>query len=487
MALPKPLSQKPTGMPQMRRKSALRTASGSVQEQFLERVRAVAAEPALALPVAIGSEPAPIAKLRRRLESGALGFAARFDKEILGAIRVAQEIARQETAPVLLDARVDGNRRFFLARGHVRRLVHLGIQNWDDPLALMLAYGPLASKHGLWMFAGRELWSTGTAPTPPPEWWEDFAARTGLALAGDSDRSCPHADRPRLELRFSGGPALLACGPCGKRAGHLHGHLSQRVLRGSGPARPVELAVVLPDGRRPALLDALQALYRAGRLDEQGILEQSSRGGHGDAKFELAGHAYSDQGAFLAALDLADWEREPVRILTADGHRGATRNVADILAAHRERLPAAVAHILGGDDGFAARHPDVEARSLLRLAHDEATLRERSRGLPELTRLGPVGAWLDGLARDQRRLDRAAFLQRIRRDVATGAHPTHLFAVLVALGLDLEGERFLSHDAKEAGRSLAPLAKAMLEASGDAYAVALGEFLRESGTGETVA
>ncbi len=470
----------------MRRKSALRTASGSVQEQFLERVRTVANDPAVVLPVAVGAEPAPLTKLRRRLESGKLGFAARFDKEILGAIRVAQEIARQNAAPILLDARVDGNRRFFLARGHVRRLVHLGIQNWDDPLALMLAYGPLASKHGLWMFAGRELWSTGASPAPPSEWWEDLAARTGLTLSGETDRSCPHADRPRLELRFAGGPALIVCGPCGKRVGHLHGHLSQRVLRGAGPARPVELAVVLPDCRRPLLLDALQELYRAGRLDEQGLLEQASRGGHGDAKFELAGHAYPDQDAFLAALSLADWEREPVRILTAEGHRGATRNVADILAAHRDRLPAAVVHILGGDDGFAARHPDVEARSLLRLAHDEAVSRERTFGLPELARLGPVGSWLDGLARDHRRLDRAAFLQRIRRDAANAAHPAHLFAVLVALDLTMEGERFLSHDAKEAGRSLAPLAKAMLEASGDAYTVALSDFLRESGTGETV-
>ena len=486
MALPKPLSQKPTGMPQMRRKSALRTASGNVQEQFLERVRAVVADPTLVLPVSVGDEHPAIAKLRERLESGKLGFVARFDKGLLGALRAVEELAKRESAPVLLDARIDGNRRFFLTLGHVQRLVLLGVQNWDDPLALMLAYGPLATDEGLWFFAGRELWCTGAAPTPPPEWWDDLAERTGLALLGEGDRSCPHPDRPRLELRFPGGPALSACGPCAKRAGHLHGHLSQRALRGAGPARPVELVVAMPDGRRLPLLDRLDAFYRAGRLDEQRLVEQTMRGAASDAKFELAGHAYADQDAFLAALDLADWEREPVRILTADGHRGASRSVSDILAAHRDRLPSAVASLLPDDAEFAARHADVEARSLFRLARDEATTRERTRGLPELARPGPVGAWFDGLARDHRRLDRAAFLQRVRREASHPAHPTHFFAALVALGLELEGERFLAHDAKEAGRSLAPLAKLVLEASGDAYVAALREYLREAGTGETV-
>ena len=43
--LPKPMSQRPTGMPQMRRKSGLRTASGNLQEAFLERVRAIRDDP----------------------------------------------------------------------------------------------------------------------------------------------------------------------------------------------------------------------------------------------------------------------------------------------------------------------------------------------------------------------------------------------------------------------------------------------------------
>ncbi len=489
MALPKPLSVQDSGMPQMKRRSALRTASGTVQEQFLEHVRAVAKDPTLVLPTSVGTEARPVAALRKRLESGSLGFAARFDKGLLGALRIAQELADQETAPVLLDARVDGNRRFFLARGHVVRLVHLGVQNWDDPLALLLAYGPLAAKHDLWFFAGRDLWSTGTIPAPSQAWWDDLAERAGLSLAAtaDGDRSCPHADRPRLEFRFPGGPALLVCGPCGKRTGNLNGHLTTRVLRGDAPSRPADLQVAMPDGRRLAILDSRAELYRFGRLDEVGLLDATTQGSVSDALFDLAGHGYASQDAFLDALGLADWEREPVRILTAGGHKGPSRQVADVLAAHRDRLPDAVASLLGESDAsFLAQHAGTEARTLLRLARDEAQRRRRLGDLPTLTGLGSVGAWFDGLVRDQRTMERTQFLQRLRKEAAHAQHPAHFFAALVALGLAHEGERYLAHDAKEAGRTLAPLARRVLDATGADYAAALGDYLRESGTGETV-
>ncbi|MFO1533282.1 MAG: hypothetical protein ABR562_06245, partial [Thermoplasmatota archaeon] len=65
---PPPSAEGMTGMPQMRRKSSIRTATGHVQEQFLERVRAVAEDPTLVLPETVGEEPAALARLRRTLE-----------------------------------------------------------------------------------------------------------------------------------------------------------------------------------------------------------------------------------------------------------------------------------------------------------------------------------------------------------------------------------------------------------------------------------
>ncbi|HEX2066352.1 MAG TPA: hypothetical protein VHI93_06015, partial [Candidatus Thermoplasmatota archaeon] len=220
-----------------KRKSSIRTATDTLQASFLQRQRRVAADPTVLLPACTGAEPAPLARLRRQLErareGGRLPLRARFDKGILGALRIVRGLARQEAAPRLLDARVDGNRRFYLQRGQTVRLVSLGVQNHDDPLALMLAYGPMATRHRLHFFAGSRLWCTGAQPKPPEQWFLDLSERSGLPLATDeAGAHCPHADRARIELAFRGGPALAVCGPCARRAGHLHGHLMQRALCG---------------------------------------------------------------------------------------------------------------------------------------------------------------------------------------------------------------------------------------------------------------
>src|SRR5689334_1276053 len=134
MPLPKPLSQRDTGMPQMRRRSGLRTASGNLQEAFLERVRAVRDDPLLAFPEVVGDEPRELAKLREGLEAakaGKLGFFARRDKGVLGAVWACRELAEREGVPRLLDVRIDGQRRFFLPAGHISKQACLGVQNWD--------------------------------------------------------------------------------------------------------------------------------------------------------------------------------------------------------------------------------------------------------------------------------------------------------------------------------------------------------------------
>ncbi|MEA3204157.1 MAG: hypothetical protein QOI63_1837, partial [Thermoplasmata archaeon] len=159
--------------------------------------------------------------------------------------------------------------------------------------------------------------------------------------------------------------------------------------------------------------------------------------------------------------------------------------VTDVLAAHRARLPEAVAALLPDAPAFVAAHPGVEARTLLRLAHEEADRRARTKDLPKLAGLGPLGAWIDGFARDARTLDRARLLQEVRKLVPASRHPAHLYAFLRAVGLGSEGERTFNPEQREAGTHWEPLAKAVLEATGEGYRVAVLAYLRETGAGET--
>jgi hypothetical protein len=483
-------------MPAPRRKSGIRAVHGTVEEDFLARVRAVAAEPAIILPETLGDEAPAMAKLRRQLEKagdgGSLPFSARFDKGLLGAVRAARELAAREGAPRLLDARVDGSRRFFLPHGHVQKLVCLGVQNHDDPLALLLAYAPMAMRHHLHFFAGPELWCTGKAPSLPPAWIEALADRTGIELVADADgAACPHSDRARVALRFRGGPSLRVCGACGRKAGNVHNHLIQRYACDT-PSKPVDVGVTLAGGATVAVPEKSLEAYRFGKLDEEGAVEAALKALRKDAtsggavRFVLGPRDFgSDQEAFLQSLGLADWEREPVRVLTAGGHVGSSPALSDILTAHDGQLEAAVRAVLGaGAAQFVARHRGTDTRTLLRLAHDAAERDAKTRDMPTLRDLGPIGTWMDGFARDARTLDRAQLMNRVRRDVAEAAHPAHLYAFLTALGLAGEAERAMSADQKDAGRHWAPLAKAVLEASGPAYAAAIEDYLRQTGAGE---
>lgn len=498
---PPPSAGRPTGIPQRRRKSSIRTASDSVQEQYLDRVRQLAADLTLALPVMVGPEPPALARIRRSLEAGKIPFTARFDKGLLGALRAIPDIAKQEEAPRMLDARVDGNRRFFLVRGHVNKLCSLGVQNWDDPLCLMLAYGPLAVKHGLHLFAGSELWCTGTSPAPPRQWFDDLAERTEVPLAPDGPdgkgATCPHGDRPRVALALRGGPVLKVCGPCGHAAKNMHSHVTQRYVCDQ-PAKPVEVTVELAGagtggaGTAVPVPETLLDTYRKGRADEaevvEGTLRSWRKGAQAAGRFVLGGRDFgADQDAFLAHLDLAPWEREPVRRMTAGGHVGAQGAAADVLSEHREGLPAAVDALLPGEGAaFVRAHPGVEARTMLRLAHDEAEGRAKTRDLPDIAAsLGPLGRWIDAFSRDVRRLDRARLLADVRKLVPQSRYPAHLYAFLCAAGMEGEGERSFNAEQKQAGAHWASLAKPVLEATGAAYHEAVLAYLRETGAGES--
>ncbi len=490
--LPKPPpGAKATGMPQMRRKSAIRTATENVQEQFLERVRQVAEQPSLALPEAIGPEWSGLARLRRRLNQGKLPFGARFDKGLVGAIRIAREVAKLQEAPRMMDARIDGNRRFFLLRGHVRKLCQLGVQNWDDPLALMLAYGPMAVKHHLHLFAGSQLWCSGTKPMPPREWFDDLAERTEIELQPDGDgAACPHQERPQVSLQFRGGPGIKVCGACGHKAKNLHSHITNRYVS-DRPARPVEVAALLAGGATVPFSDILLTSYQKGKIDEAELIEAALKAWHkearGSGRYVLAGRDFgSDQDKFLDHLDLAPWEREPVRQITAGGHVGPQGAAADVLSEHRDALPSGIEVLLPGEGvAFAKSHPGTDPRTILRLAHDQADRRAKTRDLPEISSsLGELGMWIDAFTREARTIDRAHLLANVRKLVPQSRHPAHLYAFLCAVGFESEGERTFSHDQKEAGAHWAPLAKAVMEATGAAYRDAVLAYLRETGAGE---
>lgn len=489
MPLPKPLSERSTGMPQMRRRSGVRTAAATVQDAFLERVRAVRDDPLLVFPDVVGGEPRDLAKLRSTLEGirdGKLGLFARMDKGLVGAVWACRELAGREGAPRLLDARVDGARRFFLPVGHLDRMACLGVQNWDDPLALLQAYGAYA-EGGLFFFAGPDLWCTGKQPALVPEWVEALGDRLKVALEMDGTSArCAHPDRASLAHVLGDGVEVRLCASCcGPETGAV---LSAR-LSTPGGRRPYALTVVLPDGTRKDVGRDADAYYRVGKTAGaevvQGVLA-AWHSGLGAGRFAVGDRLFPDQAAFLDAIEAPAWMRPALAAMTKDGHAAPTMSLADLLARHRDRLADGV-RALGADPAeVAAKGANADEAALLRLAHESAERRAKTADLPEPRNAGRIGSWIDGFVRLRRLEGESTAIARTRREAALLPHKSHVAAFLVACGADASVGTGFSRDQVEAGHSLAPLAKKVLEATGPSYLEALRGYLVESGSGETV-
>lgn len=488
--------------PQRRRKSSLRTAPAALQDQFKARIAALVEDPLLALPDTIGEPVRPLAKLQARLEKmkarGKPGFGDKRDKGVAGGVAYCFEIARQATVPRLLDHKVAGARRFYLQRGHVTRGVSLGVQNHDDPRALLMAYVDMAKEHGLHFFAGDRLWCTGTTPEPPASWLDALATRAEVALERDaSGIHCPHADeRPTVILGFRGGPDLAVCGPCGKRARpSLHALMAARY---AGPRRrqPFRVACRVPDGTQAEPERELLAKYRAGLVTEPALLDATmgawraqaqATSGNAGRRFILGEQDFGDDlDAFLDALGAEPWERTALAAMVDGGHVGRRSTVAAVLDRHEARLADGVAAILGGpDDAWWQAHRGATPRDMLRLAAEEARRREVLATLPSPQGLGVVGAFVDAVAR--KALSEGAHAARTwARANADGVPAAHLFACLAALAKGASSEVGFTPDQVDAGRAWAEPAAAVLESTGPSYLDALAAYLSVTGTGEVV-
>ncbi len=268
-------------MPGPRRKTSIRTVSGTTQDLFSARLRALRDDPLIILPDAVGDEHPAVARIRRRLErsrAGKAGFLGRLDRGLVGAVVKSMALAERTEFTHLLDAKVAGNRRFYLQVGHVERACSLGVQNHDDPLALLMAWRSTATKKHLHLFASRDgFWCSGATPSPPAEWLQALGEKANAPLSEEAPGrwGCGHADRARALLRFRGGPAIALCAPCGKKAERFHGLLRERYA-GPQVRQPVDLAVLRPDGSEAAPGREAMAKYRAGVMSEDGLIRSAA-------------------------------------------------------------------------------------------------------------------------------------------------------------------------------------------------------------------
>lgn len=476
-----------------KKRTSIRTAAGTAQKLYLERVRALRDDPLRVLPECTDGTPKPLAKVEKRLNKlrdGKAGFLDRRDRGVVGAVANILDVADQTAVPRLADHKVAGKRRFYLQRGDVERQCSIGVQNHDEPLALVLAWRPMAKKHGLHFFASDRVWCTGPKPTPPPEWIDALSRDDEVTLGPeDQDYGCGHQGTGRVVLGLRGGPSIAICKACARRTGNLHGRLAARYV-GPRLRQPVEVWFEAPDGQRMEWDPKQVAAYRAGTTSERDLIREATDRWRqatptAGPRFVLGERDFQDdQEAFLDALDIEPWERQALAVMTRDGHQGRRDAVEAVLRRNKTRLPDGLAAIADTDlvDRLLSQ-PTSDLRGVLREAHEQQERRIKTAALPRVHASGPIGRLLDDAARAHLTEGPRGAIAVATQSPAAGWMRC---AVVLACNGDPDLDGGFNADEKGAAEPWVERLQQLFASEGDDYTQRLREAVEASGTGEAV-
>lgn len=509
-----------------RRKATLHSAGKVTEADLLERARALAEDPSLAMPICDGPCGlfSPVKAARRAIpkihaardDERKLSRYASWGNELAKAYAATLLVARAEKIPYVAELRLPTGSIPYVIRGKAKPFFLAGLQNHHDRHERLVAYFPWARKRRLHFFsADRGVVCTGRNPKPPEDFVQEEMDELDLAEKAPGVFACGHAGagpgRDALVLRWAtAGVTLERCSDCvGKESTlmTLMRHMAGPNLL-KGFQVQVHLApLVSPDGKTTPVVPPLPAetleAYLKG-VASDAVLMEAAREGRA-AAFQALGRRFyaagersfgDDAKALLAALGPSAAEERALRA-GLERDEGALvldkPTVARALAALWPRHGLAMLEAAAGGDAEAARrlHKEKvtpeEAADLVRRAGREGNARVAMAGVPRYGALPPAASAADAIARAHRAGNREGALRVAQAHAGTPEGRAVALAFLHALGAAKGQEWRFTADEQEAAKGLAPHVKALLEGAPGGYHAALVEVSRLSGESATFA
>jgi hypothetical protein len=502
----------------------VRKASGVREQDLLARAKALRGSVDGLLPRRTADcPPERFERLREELEevrsasddAKRLERLARWGEPLPKAYAGLLRYALEPTNPLVASFPIPGGEVSFAPLARTDREAEVAVQQSDQPDRLLLGYLGWV-RRGFYFFATRRvLWCTGPNPAPPPEFLAERLGELPYRLVEQPGRRrhvCTHLaageTRPYLEVGWLGADrSFLVCRRCAKDDRHLLSSLTEGAAV-PDPTSEFPISVALNvrcdagaecvHGGLRDLPRALARGYELGRLSDLKLLDlyvdevrpqiERTR----QPTFVAGGVCYQGNlAAFLDALHPTPVERRALEEVLG-GVEGyfevdeptASRALEKLWAGHAEEIVRTIVR-----DPEEARRLVDEARGapgriaeILKRAQRRSDQKELLEALPRYDRLVREAAWVDRVAREHRTggdtSAERAILQGIPRE---GKERGLAYGLLAALGRAAPHAWQFSGTEKEFGESLAPKARALLDAPSTAYNEALGELLRAAG------
>lgn len=503
-----------------RRKATLHSAGKVTEADLLERARALAEDPTLAMPICEGSCVlfSPVKAARRAIpkihaardDESKLARYANRGNELAKAYAATLLLTHVDKIPYVAELRLPTGSIPYVIRGKAKPFYLAGLQNHDDRANRLVAYFPWARKRRMHFFsADRGVVCTGRDPKPPADFVVEEMDELDLSEKAPGVYACEHGGagpgRDVLVLHWrTAGVRAERCSQCAGKDNTLL--TLMRHMAGPGLLKAFDVEahlapVAQPDGTTlpvvpPLPAEAREAYYRGAATDAQ--LLDAARSVRALAFRSLGRRAYvagersfgDDAQAFLTALSPNAAEE---RALRAGLERNQGPVVLDKASTARalaflwpEHGLAMLEAAAGGDAEAAKRlHKEKvtpeEAGDLVRRAGREGTARAATQGLPRYGRLPGAAATADLVARAYRTKGREAALRAAEERAGAGQARAVTFAFLRALDAAKGQEWRFTPEDQQVAEALAPHVRALLDGPAAGYHDALREVSRLSG------
>jgi hypothetical protein len=488
-----------------------------LEKDLLDKSRRLAQDPSLLLPKCEQTcRRCPFDKLHKKMEKvrryaddaeALINMAAHGD-QLVRAYAATISLAASGKIPFLTVKELPVGTVSFAVRGKVDQEKLIGVQYFDDPDLRLLAFWEIARDDDLHIYSEEASLKCADGPRAPKVFVQETLANGPYELAPDGSCGHPNAPLALLVDWKSASTRVSICSECASDVNLIHSMTTRIAARDPTDDFAVEVRYSLrcvahsecPTKSAFSMSAELKGAYRKGSIDDATFIDRylverkaALRRTSGEL-YILGNDCYGhDKEAFIKALKGSEGEitaisglirSKPMVVISSSDQ--TAKVVSDLWTEAKESLLSQVATpeiwkgLLANQGGMP---PGQMVQEAYRLQRCKGILEK----LPQYSSRGAIGELSDELARSFKSSGKSGLLQAIDKNKPKEHRgKAVVYGFLVAIGeADSRAWQYTTEE-KDFGKYLADFAKAMLEASGDAYHQALENMITASGSGESL-